>query len=84
VKQYEAKLAAIPAPQPISFALTAPVQAQAAVPTPRSAAAAQPAASDPNKPSVEVRLKKVDQLLKQELITKREYDEKKAQILSEF
>jgi hypothetical protein len=80
VKQYEAKVAAIPAPSPISYEAPAAVApAQAAPQQPATASA--PAAGNA---TVESRLKKLDQLLKQGLITKKEYDEKKADILKDL
>lgn len=85
VKQYEAKLAAIPAPAPISFAPPTPVaspQQQAAPSQPQQAG--QVSSPEASKPTVESRLKKLDQLLKQGLITKKEYDAKKAEILNDL
>lgn len=80
VKQYEAKVAAIPAPSPISFG--APVEAAPAPAAPQQPAAA--GASAAGSATVEARLKKLDQLLKQGLITKKQYDDKKAEILKDL
>jgi hypothetical protein len=81
VKVYEAKVAAIPAPSPISYGAPAAVAPPAQAPPPQPAAASAPAAGGA---TVESRLKKLDQLLKQGLITKKEYDEKKADILKDL
>lgn len=84
VKRYEAKLASLPAPAPINFSAQAPPP-QAAAPAPQQStqADASPAGAAA-KPSAEVRLKKLDDLYKQGLITKKDYDAKKAEILSEL
>jgi TPR repeat protein len=81
VQQYQAKLARIPTPAPMN--LTA--QAPAVVPTSTQAAPGPGAAAGTAaKPSPATRLRNLDQLLKQGLITRKEYDAKKAQILSEL
>lgn len=90
LKAYRERLDQIPAPSPIS-ATSPPVSAQA--PTKPPAPIAQDQAG-PNVaktaspvvefPSVEERLKKLDGLYKRGLITKKDYDEKKAQILKDL
>jgi hypothetical protein len=80
VKRYEAKVAAIPAPAAISYAAAT----AAPPPTSQPAQTVPPGTSAANNATVESRLKKLDQLLKQGLITKKECDDKKAQILKEL
>lgn len=88
MKAYQARMDQIPPPSPINPAAQivqtrpapqqqAPTQAQAAAPP-----VASPATG--NGLSVEDRLKKLDGLLKKGLITKPEYDKKKAEILKDL
>lgn len=83
-QQYEANIARIPPPSPINMTARPPV----AVPPPAISAQAKPltgSGSGPAaKPSAAERLRKLDQLLKQGLITRKDYDAKKAEILSEL
>jgi hypothetical protein len=85
LKAYRARFDQIPAPSPINPAAQAvspqPATAQGSAPLPSQAAGPAPTPSGSNTPSVEDRLKKLDSLLKQGLITKQEYDKKKADIL---
>lgn len=75
---YQARHDAIPALQPIQQnAQPEPAPARATAPV-----AAPPAA--PGAPTLEQRLQKLDNLLKRGLITKKEYDERKAKILGEI
>jgi hypothetical protein len=77
LKAYEARQAAIPPPPPIS--------AQADPPPTTVAQSNQPVApTTPGQPTVEERLKKLDSLFKRGLITKKDYDDKKAQILKDL
>lgn len=83
VQQYEARFAAIPAPAAYSFAAqTAAAQPPSTTQTATPAATPTPGATA--KPTVEARLKKLDQLLKQGLITRKDYEAKKAQILNDL
>jgi tetratricopeptide (TPR) repeat protein len=85
VHAYLARLAQVPEPSPIAPAAPAgaAVAQQAAPPAMAPQPQAAPA-SAASKQSPEERLKKLDQLFKQGLITKKQYDDKKAQILSEL
>jgi hypothetical protein len=88
LKEYEARLAQIPAPTPINAsAATMPSSAN----TPETASASQPdapakvATSAPaGTTTAEERLKKLERLYKQGLINKKEYDEKRAEILKDL
>ncbi|HEY5328923.1 MAG TPA: tetratricopeptide repeat protein [Acidobacteriaceae bacterium] len=82
---YVARLAQVPEPSPIAPA--APAGAPVAQLAPPPAAVPPSPAASPSavsKQSPEERLKKLDQLFKQGLITKKQYDDKKTQILSEL
>lgn len=86
LKDYETRLAQIQAPQPINTqptpppvpAIAAAVPVHAAGPTTRSAR------SSPSGETPEARLKELDSLYKRGLITKKEYDEKRAEILKDL
>jgi len=79
LKAYEARQAAIPPPAPIVAGgdPPPPVPAQQAGRTTQMAQAS-------GQPTVEERLKKLDSLFKRGLITKKDYDDKKAQILKDL
>lgn len=81
--KYEFQFAQIPAPAPIAAerAKVTPVDSPAQK---VEAANSREDKAAPPSGSPEERLKKLDSLLKQGLITKKEYDEKKAQILSQI
>ncbi|MEO6911533.1 MAG: SHOCT domain-containing protein [Edaphobacter sp.] len=84
LKDYEQREAQVPAPQPISVAAIAPPAAtngfaQAAPP---SAAIAPTASNKPATAPVEQRLKQLSELYKKGLISKREYDQRRAAILA--
>jgi hypothetical protein len=89
LKAYRQREAQIPAPAPI--ASPAPVVAAGpapnAAPAPPSQAASNSGTAPPppnSAPSVEDRLKKLDSLYKRGLITKPDYDKKKAEILKDL
>jgi tetratricopeptide (TPR) repeat protein len=79
VKEYQARFDLIPAPSPIVAGAPPPPP-----PPPAAGPATPPVVVPASGATVEERLKKLDQLLKQGLITKKEYDDKKAKILSEL
>lgn len=86
VKSYLDRFAKIPEPSPIGAGNK---QTESAAANPPAAQASSQVASPPSatavgKPSVEERLKKLDELLKKGLITRKEYDAKKAEILKEL
>lgn len=81
VQQYQAKLARVPAPAPMNLTAQAPTAAPAST---QAAPVTGAAAGSAAKPSAAERLRNLDQLLKRGLITKKDYDAKKAQILSEL
>lgn len=84
VQHYETAFALIPAPSAIA-ALPPPQAPTNQTAQPQSPGNAPATASNSgSQPSVEARLRKLDQLLKQGLITRKEYDAKKAQILSDL
>jgi curli biogenesis system outer membrane secretion channel CsgG len=76
---YESRQASIPTPQPIVAQADPPPSQPAGT---KSTNSSEPAA--PGQPTVEERLKKLDTLLKRGLITKKEYDEKRAKILKDL
>lgn len=85
LKAYEARLAQIQAPPPINAQAAAP--ATPAPPGPPAAASVStapqaPAGQSAGTSSVEGRLKQLDKLYKSGLITKKEYDQKRAAILN--
>lgn len=87
LKAYEAQVAQIQAPPPINVPPsqqtgTAPTEPPPAV-VPSTPVTHPPAAGQPEQ-SVAARLKKLDSLYKQGLITKKEYDEKRAEILKDL
>ena len=86
VKSYRDRLAQIPEPSPIGSGNVRAESAAASPPTaqPPDSAASPPPVTVAGKPSVEERLKKLDDLLKKGLITRKEYDAKKAEILKEL
>jgi hypothetical protein len=83
LKAYQARQAAIPAPAPISTAQE-PEPPPPPPPPPVVGQKLQAGQSAQGAPSVEDRLKKLDSLFKRGLITKKEYDDKKAQILKDL
>jgi len=81
LKAYEAKQAAIPPPAPIVAGGDPPPPV--VVSPPQTAKTTQTAQAS-GQPTVEERLKKLDSLFKRGLITKKDYDDKKAQILKDL
>lgn len=83
LKQYEARVAQIQAPPPINNQpVPTPVAAPpAAAPVLVQASVPPPPASSGGSATPESRLKALDSLYKRGLITKKEYDEKRAEIL---
>ena len=87
VKSYNDRLAQIPAPSAItSVAEAVPGSPPGAPPSPPSAKETgnTPASNPPAQPSVEERLKKLDSLRKKGLISQKDYEAKKADILKEL
>lgn len=82
LKAYEARVAQIEAPPPINTAKDTAQEAPAPSKPPRTGAPA-PVAT-PSSLSAEERLKKLDSLYKRGIITKKEYDEKRAEILKDL
>ncbi len=86
LKDYQARLDKVPSPQPLaptvnnSGASPQPPIIQPSTIQPPTA----PIASAPTKPSVEVRLKQLDDLRKKGLISQKDYDTKKAEILKDL
>lgn len=86
LKAYEAKLAQIQAPPPINNSPLPQAASNQAQPTPPPVPGTvnPPPSSATGGMTVEERLKKLDSLYKRNLITKKEYDEKRAEILKDI
>lgn len=84
VKAYREREAQIPAPKPINSSPSVSQVASASQPSPSppTSGPSQPAKLDAS--SVEQRLKELEKLYKQGLITKEEYNQKRAEILKSF
>lgn len=82
LKQYEARIAKIQAPPPINNEPVPPAPpSRAQVPERAAAPVTPPASPAQSSTAPEVRLKELDSLYKRGLINKKEYDEKRAEIL---
>lgn len=82
VREYEASLKQIQAPPPINNQpLAAPPPPAATTPVPSAASAAPPATSAKSTETPEARLKELEKLYKSGLISRKEYDTKRAEIL---
>ena len=84
LKAYEARVAQIQAPPPINTALSTTPEGQPPLKVPAAGPSAPATTQTSTNLSAEERLKKLDSLFKRGLITKKEYDEKRAEILKDL
>ena len=84
LKDYEARLAQIQAPPPINNQPSSPPAPAAAPPVQAVAPVTPSTRSAPSGETPEARLKELDSLYKRGLITKKEYDDKRAEILQDL